>query len=363
VAIPSAVAEPQAERLVLGTLPAVHPLCLWLSPAYALWRLLRKYGARLAGAASEETPASAIAEEIISAALTGEKAGALRQEQKKMIEGVIEFHNVPVREVMTPRTDVVFMHAAVAFTDAQTIAAEAGFSRYPVFERSRDEVVGVLHIRDLVGVVCSPSSQPTVRDLMRPPYFTPETTTVGALLRHMRRDRVHLAVVLDEFGGSAGLVTLRDVLEEILGEIEDEFDREEEAEPIVRLAHGQTELSGRVRIEEVNEELGTNLPQDLDFETVSGLVFHVLGHVPRRGDTVTWGGVRLTVLRASERRATWLRLEQEPTPAGRGAPEPDAGKSPLPTEPTAERPSQDGAPGDGGERAQGGEGGGGPEPT
>jgi putative hemolysin len=349
VAIPSAVAEPQAERIVLATLPVLHPLCLWLSPVYGLWQLLRKYSGQLAGAPSEETPASTIAEEIISAALEGERAGALRQEQKEMIEGVIAFHNVPVRKVMTPRMDIVFMHADITLADAERIAAEAGFSRYPVFERSRDEVLGVLHVRDLVGVVCAPSSQPTVRDLMRAPYFTPETTTVGALLRHMRRDRVHLAVVLDEFGGTAGLVTLRDVLEEILGEIEDEFDQEE-ARLLFRLAPGQAVLSGRLRIEEVNEEVGTDLPQDMGFETVGGLVLHMLGHVPRRGDTVTWGAVRLTVLRASERRATWLRLEREPTPAGRRAPEPDAGKSPSPAEPTGQPPNRDEEPGDGGER-------------
>jgi CBS domain containing-hemolysin-like protein len=357
VGIPHAVAEPHAERIVLATLPVVHPLGVGLSPLFSLWQLLRKYGARLAGAPSEETPASAIAEEIISAALEGEKAGALRQEQKKMIEGVIEFHNVPVREVMTPRTDIVFLHAETPLADAQVIAAEAGFSRYPVFERSRDEVVGVLHVRDLVGVVCSPSSQPSVRDLMRAPYFTPETTTVGTLLRHMRRDKVHLAVVLDEFGGTAGLVTLRDVLEEILGEIEDEFDQEE-AEAIVRLAAGQAELSGRVRIEDVNQELGTDLPQDLDLETVGGLVFHLLGHVPRRGDAVTCGPVRLTVLRASERRATWVRLEREPEGQAEAGQSPARPSADTPPEPTAGRP--------GGEEASRGGGTGdgvGPEPT
>jgi CBS domain containing-hemolysin-like protein len=349
VAVPQAVAEPQAERIVLATLPLTHPLGLWLRPVYALGQLLRMYGGRLGGAPSEETPASAIAEEIISAALEGERAGALRQEQKQMIEGVIEFHNAPVREVMTPRTDIVFMHAEIALADAQRIAAEAGFSRYPVFERSRDEVVGVLHIRDLVGVVCSTSSQPTVRDLMRAPYFTPETTTVGTLLRHMRRDRVHLAVVLDEFGGTAGLVTLRDVLEEILGEIEDEFDQAA-VEPIVQLVSGKAELSGRVRIEEVNEALGTNLPQDLGFETLGGLIFHMLGHIPRRGDTVTCGPVRLTVLRALERRASWVRLEQEPPPADRRAPEAEAATGTSPTEPAAEHQDGDKAPGGGGER-------------
>jgi putative hemolysin len=337
VGIPSAVAEPHAESIVLATLPVVRPLSVALSPLYGLWQLLRKYGGRLAGAASEETPASTTAEEIISAALEGEKAGTLRQEQKEMIEGVIEFHNAPVREVMTPRTDVVFMHAETALTDAQAIAAEAGFSRYPVFDRSRDEVVGVLHIRDLVAAICSPSSQPSVRDLMRAPYFTPETTTVGALFRHMRRDKVHLAVVLDEFGGTAGLVTLRDVLEEILGEIEDEFDQDE-ADAVVRVGPGQTELSGRVRIEDLNEEFGTNLPQDLDLETVGGLIFHLLGHVPRRGDTVTCGAVRLTVLRTSERRATWVRLEEE------RAAQSGADRARPPTEPTGERPDGEAAP-------------------
>jgi len=308
VAVPSAVAEPQAERLVLVSLPVVDLVARLLGPLYWLWQMFRRYGARLSGAPSEETPAEAIAEEILSAALEGEKEGALEQEQKEMIEGVIEFHDVPTTEVMTPRTDIVFLHAQTSLVEAQRIAMESGFSRYPVFEKSRDDVVGVLHVRGLLAATGQNTTESTVRQLMRPPYFTPETTPVGELLEDMRRRKVHLAVVLDEFGGTAGLVTLEDILEEIVGEIEDEFSPEEE-EPIQVLRCGRAELSGRARIEEVNEVLGTDLPQDMDFETVGGFVFHILGHVPREGETVSHGRVKLTVLSAADRQANRLLLE------------------------------------------------------
>ncbi len=315
VGVPAAVAEPQAERIVLATLRLVHLLGRGLEPAYGLWQTLRKYGARLSGARSEETPAETIAEEILSAAVEGEKEGALEQEQKEMIEGVIEFHEAPVSEIMTPRTDIVFLHAQALLEEVKRTAAQSGFSRYPIFGKSRDDVVGVVHVRDLLARTGDLPPDATVREVMRPPYFTPETTPVGELLEEMRRGKVHLAVVLDEYGGTAGLVTLEDILEEIVGEIEDEFSPAEE-ELIVELAPGQAQLSGRARIEDVNEALGTSLPQDMDFETVGGFVFHVLGHVPQKGDTVTYGRVRLTVLEAYERQATRLLLERRPGRAG-----------------------------------------------
>lgn len=326
VGVPAAVAEPQAERIVLATVPVVHAAARLLGPLYDLWSLLRKYGGRLSGAAAEETPAETIAEEILSAAVEGEKEGALEQEQKEMIEGVIEFHDVPVSEIMTPRTDVVFLPAEASLAEAKRVAVECGFSRYPVFEDSRDNVVGVLHVRDLLAATEDPERTP-VREVMRPAHFTPETTPVGELLEEMRRRKAHLTVVLDEYGGTAGVVTLEDILEEIVGEIEDEFSPEEE-QPIVELAPGRAQLSGRARIDEVNEALGTDLPQDLDFDTVGGFVFHVLGRVPREGDSVTHGAVRLTVLEASERQATRLLLERLGGPGGetpsQGPPAPEA---------------------------------------
>ncbi len=227
-----------------------------------------------------------------------------------MIEGVIEFHDLPVSEIMTPRTDIVFLHAESPLEDVKRIAGESGFSRYPIFEKSRDDVVGVVHVRDLLARTGDMPAQTAVRELMRPPYFTPETTPVGELLEDMRRRKVHLAILLDEYGGTAGLVTLEDILEEIVGEIEDEFSPAEE-EPIVELGRGRAQLSGRARIEDVNEALGTELPQDMDFETVGGFVFHVLGHVPQKGETVVHWPVRLTVLEASDRQATRLLLERD----------------------------------------------------
>jgi len=327
VGAPTAVAEPQAERIVLATLRLVDLLGRGLGPVYGLWQTLSKYGARLSGRRSEETAAESIAEEILSAAVEGEKEGALEQEQKEMIEGVIEFHDVPVSEIMTPRTDIVFLHAQTRLEEAKRTAAKRGFSRYPIFEKSRDDVVGIVHVRDLLARSGDVPPGAAVREVMRPPYFTPETTPVGELLEEMRRRKAHLAVVLDEYGGTAGLVTLEDILEEIVGEIEDEFSPAEE-ESIVELAPGQAQLSGRARIEDINEALGTSLPQDMDFETVGGFVFHVLGRVPQKGDTVTYGRVRLTVLGASDRQATRLLLERPPRraePAWEDARGPEAG--------------------------------------
>ena len=332
VGVAAAVAEPQAERIVLATVAAVHLVARLLGPLYGLWLLLRKYGGRLSGAPEEETPAETIAEEILSAAVEGEKEGALEQEQKEMIEGVIEFHDVPVSEIMTPRTDVVFLPAETSLAEAKRVAVESGFSRYPVFEDSRDNVVGVLHVRDLLATAAEDPARTPVRELMRPPYFTPETTAVGELLEDMRRRKVHLTVVLDEYGGTAGLVTLEDILEEIVGEIEDEFSPEEE-QPIVELAPGRAQLSGRARIDDVNEALGTDLPRDLDFDTVGGFVFHVLGRVPREGDTVTHGTIKLTVLEASDRQATRLLLERPGGPGGGAQDEPagpPSGSEPAP---------------------------------
>jgi len=311
VGVPAAIAEPQAERVVLATVREVRLVSRALSPLYLLWHLLRRYGARLSGAPREETPAETIAEEILSAAVEGELEGALGQEQKDMIEGVIHFHQGPVSEIMTPRTDIVFLQAETTIEDAQRIAVQSGFSRYPVFENSRDDIVGVIHVRDLLADASGISPKDPVQTCMRPPYLTPETTPVGELLEEMRRRQVHLAIVLDEYGGTAGLVTLEDILEEIVGEIEDEFSPVEE-EPIRVLDDRRFELSGRARIEDINTELGVELPSDLDFETVGGFVFHVLGHLPQKGEVVTHDNLRLTVMEATKRQAKKLLLEKLP---------------------------------------------------
>ena len=190
------------------------------------------------------------------------------------------------------------------------LVIKAGHTRIPVCGKNRDDIVGVLYIKDLLPELAKPPAERAApwTKLLRQPAFVPETKPVDALLQDFQRGRHQMALVLDEYGGVAGLVTMEDVLEEIVGEIVDEYDQDV-AEPIRRLGDGVCESLGRVHIDQINEQLGLELPEDADFDTIGGFVFSELGHIPLVGEELVWRNVRITVLEATRRRIERVRIE------------------------------------------------------
>jgi CBS domain containing-hemolysin-like protein len=235
----------------------------------------------------------------------GEEEGVLEEKEREMIHSIFEFGDTLVREVMRPRVDLVAVPAKATINEALGLVMEYGHSRLPVYEGSIDHVIGVVYVRDLLPALRQGRFEQPVADVQRPPFFVPETKKVDELFREMQRRKVSMAIVVDEYGGTAGLVTMEDLLEEIVGEIQDEYDLEEK--PIQLLDDRTALVNGRTSVAEVNETLGLELPVE-DVDTIAGLIYALAGHVPVQGETVSVPGTELRVERALGQRITKVRI-------------------------------------------------------
>jgi CBS domain containing-hemolysin-like protein len=206
---------------------------------------------------------------------------AERVERETMIQGIGELDEMTVREVMVPRIDVSFVDCNITLEDFYTLIADEGYSRYPVYENNNDNVIGVLYSKDLLRKGIEDNFN--VKNIMREPFFVPDSKHLDDLLREFKLKKVHLAVAVDEYGGVSGIVCLEDILEVIVGEIQDEFDEEEDE--IKKLDEKRYLVDARTNIEDLNSELNLNLVDD-DFETVGGLVLEIFGRIPKKGESV-----------------------------------------------------------------------------
>jgi magnesium and cobalt exporter, CNNM family len=306
--VPKAVALQRAERLAtvlavpldfLGRV--VHPI-VWLLQvsANAVLRVLRVTPA----------PAGMIAytrEDIRHSVAAAEDVGELQQAEEEMLYKVFDFASKEVSAVMVPRPDVVAISVEMEPEEALRAVVDSPFTRYPVYRGSLDDVVGILHVRDLFGAIHDLGiASVELESIVRPVYVVPETKDLAALLADFRREKQHMAMVIDEYGDMEGIVTLEDVLEEIVGDIEDEFDLPNTS--IERIDETHIRIDGTYTIDDFNEEFGTELEQE-DFHTMAGLVFGELGRAPEVGDVVTSDGVRLRVLEVDGSRI--MRIEVE----------------------------------------------------
>jgi CBS domain containing-hemolysin-like protein len=238
-------------------------------------------------------------DDLIALAGVAVDDAVLEADERKLIENTIEFGDTVVREVMVPRPDMVTVASDFKVGDVMEMVILNGFSRVPVSGDGIDDVIGVVHAKDLMRAERDGKSTAPVTDYVRPAHFVPETKKVPALLREMQAQRYHLAVVVDEYGGTAGLVTLEDLIEELVGEIVDEYDVEETQ--IERLPSGEIVVNARMNIDDLNDELKGALPEG-DWDSVGGLLIALLGHVPAEGETADVDGHRLRAERVNGRR-------------------------------------------------------------
>jgi CBS domain containing-hemolysin-like protein len=208
---------------------------------------------------------------------------------------------------MIPRVDMLTLNVKTPVKEAADILLESGYSRVPVYEKQKDHVIGLLYTKDMLKVWRSGNGVDSLRELLRPAKFVPETKKIDELLDEMQAARIHIAIVVDEYGGVAGLVTLEDIIEEIFGEIQDEFDDGEE-EPYQEVGPGEYLFNGRVLLDDINEIMGTELPTD-NADTLGGLIFNLIGRVPTKGETLTEADVVLTVEELNERRIHKVRAK------------------------------------------------------
>jgi putative hemolysin len=314
-------------ELVPKTLALAHPegFALTLSrPVDLLGRLLRPVVAMLTAATRgvarafgvEVTGQSQIStEELKLIVERGGEQGILEAEEEQMIHAVIELGERRLHEVMVPRIAMVALPASASFDDAIDRVVSEGHSRIPVYESTVDEIVGILYAKDLLPFLKSDVPEhPSMRSLLRTPVFVPESMTIDDLLHEFQRRKVHIAIVLDEYGGTAGLVTIEDLLEEIVGEIQDEYDVEEPM--LVSITEHEARVDGRASIDDLLElfDIEMALEDEDEYDTVGGLIYHRVGGIPEPGDEVRVNGLRLTVESTDGRRVGKVLVVHEAPP-------------------------------------------------
>jgi len=317
-AVPTAWAKCSAEGILVHTLPLLQSVRAAFAPCQRVLGIFETLVCRLAGVPNRPETYSDIEEELVSVADVGEREGALEEEQKDMIANVIKFKRTDASQIMTPRTDITSIDATQTVDEARRIIAASGFSRIPATRGNLDTIVGILYAKDLLSPTPQDAAEPQcVGDVMRKPLFVPETKRLDELLRDFQANQVHIAVVLDEYGGTAGLVTIEDVVEEIVGEIVDEYEPEP-AQPIRRVGQQSYQVEARVHIDELNEELDLDLPEHEDYETIGGFVLSRLGYIPKAGEALEQDGLAITVLEADQRRIARLRIDIAEAPGAAG---------------------------------------------
>ncbi len=329
VAIPQAWAKYAGEPLLALCWPLLR------LAKFTMWPLVRGLNVfdeivkRLAGVSigdEPETAAEKVGEEILSVVNEGTADGTVDEEQKKMIEGVISFRDLQVGQIMTPRTEMIAVDVNTPVLEARDRILKDGLSRVPVFETTLDNVVGILYAKDLLqflnvaGGSAGDDENMELRKLIRPPLFVPRSKPLRDLLREFRIQQVHMAVVLDEYGGTSGLVTTEDIVEQIVGDIADEYERPP-VDEMKRLDDHTVEVDARMAINELNRALELTLPEDGDYHTLGGFVLSHLGFIPNKGDVLEHEGVKITVLDAEPRRVKKLRLELPGTEKGWNRPQ------------------------------------------
>lgn len=255
-------------------------------------------------------------DELIRMLADAEHRELIEPESRAMLEGVLRMADMTAGDAMiaAPRMDLLDINAP--YDELLSVVIETAHSRFPVYEGARENIIGVLMAKDLLKLQRAPEL--SLRTLLRPAVFVPESKRLNELLREFRSNRNHLAIVIDEFGNTAGLITIEDVLEEIVGEIEDEFDETERENGIYTLADGTHRVAGDVTISAVNHAFGTRLPED-GFDIIGGLLAHEFGRVPRRGEVVQLGGLRFTVMLTRGGAVRWFRVARAPQAAADGA--------------------------------------------
>jgi putative hemolysin len=300
--VPKTLALANAERVAIALSLPIEFLARALSPLIALLTGITAAIAKLFGA-SVTNEAQITAEELRLIVERGGEQGVLEAEEEQMINAVIELGSRRVHEVMVPRIAMATIQATATFDEAIETIVEHGHSRIPVYDESVDEILGILYAKDLLPFLrASAGPRPDLRTLLRTPVYIPESMTVDDLLHEFQRRKVHIAIVLDEYGGTAGLVTIEDLLEEIVGEIQDEYDVEEPM--VVRLSDDEARLDGRASVDDLAELFDTNLglEDEDEYDTVGGLIYHRIGGVPTPGDRVEVDGLTLTVESTDGRR-------------------------------------------------------------
>lgn len=307
VAVPHAIARHGGDAMVASTVGVLHALRTIFAPLTASMKWIDSAVSRTVGVSNKGQP-ERIEQEILSAVEEGEKEGVVDGEERQMIESVIHFHDTTAGQVMTSRPEMIALPITATIDEIKGLIEGSGHSRIPIYEGSLDHIVGILYARDLLHHLGQSVPRLQLRSLLRAPLYVPETKPLADLLGDFRLQKVHIAIVLDEYGGTAGLVTIEDVLEELVGDISDEHEPIEPA--MFRRIDEQTfEADARIYVDELNRLAGLNLPEDAGYETLGGFVSTTLGRIPETGTVFEQAGARFTVLDAEPQKVNRVKIE------------------------------------------------------
>ena len=320
--MPKGIALAYSERVALSVAAPVRAFFILLKPL--IWVLQRssEVGLNALGLQAPSGEVGVLSEAELKMLLTrSTEEGEIEHEEREMLYNVFDFADKEVSDVMVPRPEVVALSIDMPPEECLKAAVESPYTRYPVYRDSLDNIVGVLHIRDLFRATAQAGGidKVDIESLLRPAHIVPETKDLAALLREFRKTKEHIAIVVDEYGGMQGIVTLEDLLEEIVGEIEDEFDLPDES--VEQVDDNRIRIDGTYTIDDFNEDFHVSLPEE-DYNTVGGFVFGELGHAPHEGDTVEHDGLLFTVFETDGNRIERLEVEFHPVVR---RPEPEEG--------------------------------------
>jgi len=310
---PKIYATRAPDSFVLAVAPVVHFLSRIFAPA--IW-LVERVSPSL-GIGREGSEPAVTEEEIKEWIDVGKEEGTIEQGEQEMLYSVLEFGDTTAREIMTPRIDVTLMEDTTSFEDAIRIFSETGLSRIPVYHDQIDNITGILNVKDVFSAMVTRRKESSIREVMYDPMFVPETKKIDDLLKELQVHRVQMAIIIDEYSSFVGIVTVEDILEEIVGDIMDEHDKEEPE--VQKLAEGVYVVDAKMWVEEINEQLGLSLPLAESYETVGGLIIDRLGHLPQHpGEKaeITTAGATLVVMQMHGRRIVKVKIVTHPGTAG-----------------------------------------------
>lgn len=336
--VPMTLGQPYADQIAPIVSMPMRAILLVFSPLVALFMSISRTLLRVSG--GEDMAKAVTEEEIMTLVDVGQQGGAIEVDEKEMIYSVLQFGETLAREVMVPRPDITAVEINQPLTEAVKLFMESGHSRVPVYEEEIDNVKGLLYAKDLLKLlVDGETAQKSIRDLMRPAYFVPETKRADTLFEEIQERKIHLAVVVDEYGGTAGIVTIEDLVEEIVGDIKDEYDVNEEAE-YTQVGVGEYVVDGAMNLDDLNELLDTDLPTD-ENDSIGGYIYSKLGHVPEIGEVVEEPNLLMRADAVENRRIRKVYIAKRTPPAednAEGAPADESPQSSVPPVETAVQP-------------------------
>jgi CBS domain containing-hemolysin-like protein len=308
LAMPYAIAKYSGEKILSRTYKLVKFFAFLAEPVLYFVKLYDEVIRRLTGVT--ESTIEEQQEEFLTELEQQELEGVVDEEEREMIENVLELSDTTVNEIMTPRTDIVAVEVSAEFGSVLKSVKEEGHSRLPVFEDNIDNIVGLLYAKDLLDEFGKEADGFSLRSIMRDVYFVPETKTLRSLLHEFQNQNLHIAIVLDEYGGTAGIVTIEDILEELVGEIADEYESPE-PEQIKKIDENTIEVDARTYIDDLNDEFEWSLPEEEDYDTIGGFVFSHLGYIPKTGETFDYKDLNFTICAAESRKIERIRIQKK----------------------------------------------------